>query len=354
MIFDRFADILAKTRAVAVLLLLVFAWPSSPAAAQDEPSVEASAIDHVIIGVRDIDAASGAFAELLGTSFYSIVPVGMTPLGIADMRIDSSGFALAEIADDGGLLSRMIDSDGHAPIGLAFRVPNMDRAVTAMAAHNIPLLARESGTTREVAIFDPRATYGVLVALVTYRANYPVANSDIAGLWRQREGLEGPGAYDPPASSIGAIEVDHVLIYVSDIDGATSLFQRFLGSSFSGPHDRPNNHRLSVDGLGVEFISAAGADARINRLVRERRNGDLSGEGIDAVSVRVGDYRQAMNVLAARGVEPFLTRNTPVRDVALVASGGEVGIGFEIIEYDAIVHPIAALEMLHTLLEDNR
>ena len=92
-------------------------------------------------------------------------------------------------------------------------------------------------------------------------------------------------------------KIDHVHIFVKDLDKAIKLFEEALGTKFAEPHLPQNlDARTTLDPLGLELIEGASPDSAVARFIERR------GEGLAAISLKVTDIEEAIAHLESRGI----------------------------------------------------
>lgn len=92
-------------------------------------------------------------------------------------------------------------------------------------------------------------------------------------------------------------KVDHVHIFVKDLDKAIKFLEGALGTKFSEPHCPENlDARTTLDPLGLELIEGVSPDSAVAKFIERR------GEGLAAISLKVPDIEEAIAHLESRGV----------------------------------------------------
>lgn len=92
-------------------------------------------------------------------------------------------------------------------------------------------------------------------------------------------------------------KIDHVHIFVKNLDKAIRFFEEALGTKFSEAHLPENlDARTTLDPIGLELIESASPDGTVARFIERR------GEGLAAISLKVPDIDQAIAHLQSRGV----------------------------------------------------
>jgi len=91
--------------------------------------------------------------------------------------------------------------------------------------------------------------------------------------------------------------IDHIHIFVKDLDKAIQLLEGALGTKFSEPHVLKDlDARATLDPLGLELIEGRSPDGAVARFIERR------GEGLAAISLKVPDIEEAIAHLESRGV----------------------------------------------------
>lgn len=91
--------------------------------------------------------------------------------------------------------------------------------------------------------------------------------------------------------------LDHVHLYVKDLEASKELYSRTLGTHFSDcPPDQDLGMRVSLSPLGLEIIEPTSPDSIVGRTIRSR------GEGVAALSFKVPDIELAIADLQSQGL----------------------------------------------------
>jgi catechol 2,3-dioxygenase-like lactoylglutathione lyase family enzyme len=257
-------------------------------------------LDHVIVAVRDLDAASRSYAALLGRrpSWRGEHPT----LGTANVlyRLDNTYLELLspqpECSQAEGLRARL-EEKGEGLLGLAFGTEDADLCRTALAERGLHPVApkrglgrdRESGVVREFqsVLLPPDESRGVLLFAIQH-----LSPADL---------LPPAGLVAPVATAVTG--VDHVVVRTADAEAAKRLFGRELGIRLA--LDRSFEQwgaRLlffRIGGLTIEIAASLGEEVEPGAAdvlwgiayrvpdadaARER----LVGEGFDVSEVRRG------------------------------------------------------------------
>jgi len=122
-------------------------------------------IDHIAIRVKDAKKATKFFADLFETEFSEFgVNKGLDTRNFIDG--DGIGIEIVEPLTPDGATTRAIERRGEGLSLLALKVSNFEEAVAEMKSRGIRQVgAGKLGTGERAALFHPKDTYGVLIAL---------------------------------------------------------------------------------------------------------------------------------------------------------------------------------------------
>lgn len=92
--------------------------------------------------------------------------------------------------------------------------------------------------------------------------------------------------------------LDHIHIYVNDLEKAKGLFSRILGTNFSPTISEEKGLKIlsSLSPLGIELIQPISPDSAVAKTIERR------GEGLAGVSFKVADIEQAITELESQGL----------------------------------------------------
>jgi len=96
-------------------------------------------------------------------------------------------------------------------------------------------------------------------------------------------------------------KLDHVHIFVNDMEKAKELFSRILGTNFSPTLSEEEVLKIesSLSPLGIELIASAFPDSAVSKTIEHR------GEGLAGISFKVSDLEQATMELESQGLRPI-------------------------------------------------
>jgi catechol 2,3-dioxygenase-like lactoylglutathione lyase family enzyme len=256
-------------------------------------------LDHVIVGVRDLDAATKTYTALLGRppSWRGTHP-GM---GTANtlFRLENTYLELLGPSGEGGtaaMLRARLDSDGEGLIGMAFGTDDADACARELRARGLSPSDPIPGTGRDPERPHERAWKNVILPQAESRGPLVFAI----------EHLSAPDAL-PMAEPLAAKDsivtgLDHIVVNTQDVEATKGFYGEKLGLRLA--LDRTFEKRgvrllfFRVGGVTVEVATRLAAP--VDSSARDRLWG---------LAWRVPDADAARARLAAAGFDP-----TPTRD----------------------------------------
>jgi catechol 2,3-dioxygenase-like lactoylglutathione lyase family enzyme len=248
-------------------------------------------IDHAVIAVRDLDAASAVYTALLGrrASWRGNHP-GMGTANVL-FRLDNTYLELLGPSGPGWLgdaLRQHLDSAGEGPFALAFGTADIHAAVSSLRAAELRFGDSVDGEGRDG---DRRRTWKI--------SAIPATDTRGLNLFIVQH-LTAPDALpfaEPAADQASAVAgVDHFVIMTSDPDGARGFYGDKLELRLALDRDFPERGvRLlffRIGGITLECAAPSVADP--------------SGAGSDqfwGISYRVPDIERARDRVAAAGID---------------------------------------------------
>jgi catechol 2,3-dioxygenase-like lactoylglutathione lyase family enzyme len=255
-----------------------------------------TALDHVVLAVRDLDAAARTYARLLGRAptWRGEHPVLGTRNAL--FRLENAHLELlAPAPGAGGWLVQRLDAAGEGPFALAFATPDaaaFAREAEARGLRPGPVqkgLGRDvdSGAFREwlFVLLPPEATRGVGMLAIEHRS---------------------PPELLPPSPPLGPAEacvrgVDHVVVQTQDGDAARILYGEKLGLRLALDREFPQwGARLLFFRVGGATVELA---ARLPVAAGPGDAGDTAQDRLWGISWQVGDADAARARLAAAGFD---------------------------------------------------
>jgi methylmalonyl-CoA/ethylmalonyl-CoA epimerase len=128
--------------------------------------MKATRIDHLVIAVRDLEAAVATYTDLLG---LEKVREGEVPaLGIRNtfLKLGDTELELAAPLSEDTPVGKFLQQQGEGMYLLALEVDALDAAVAAFEAQGARVNVAEGSDGQRRAFVSPRATHGVLLQLL--------------------------------------------------------------------------------------------------------------------------------------------------------------------------------------------
>jgi len=277
-------------------------------------------LDHVIIGVRDLDAASSAYTRLLGLepSWRGTHPEAGTANTL--YRLDNIYLELIAptgAGPQGDLLAAWLDARDEGLVGIAFGTADAESCRLGLAERGMEPEAVEEARGVDLATGAVRewrrvqlpmaATRGVFLFAIEHRS--PPDRLPLA-----------PSTGDP-AGSVAAL--DHVVIRSPDANAAAALYGEALGLRLA------LDRRFEEWGVRLQFFRVGGVTVEVASALERGGDGpnDTNPPGdadqLWGLSYRVPDAEAARLRLAEQGLDVSEVRpgRRPHTRVLTVRSG---------------------------------
>ena len=126
-------------------------------------------INHVAIGVRDVEQATKLWTEVFGVKAEPPVTEGdmrVSMLHVGDVLVE----LIAPVGDE-GVMAKFLEKRGQGIHHVCFEVDNIYSAMEELAAKGMELIDKEprEGAEGKIAFLHPKSTYGVLTEIVQVR-----------------------------------------------------------------------------------------------------------------------------------------------------------------------------------------
>lgn len=125
-------------------------------------------IDHLGIAVNDIEQAKKFWSDILGLHFEGAETVAEQRVTTAFFPVGESEVELLESTSPDGPVAKFIEKKGTGFQHVAFRVENIDDALSELKEKGIQLIdqvPRIGAGGARIAFLHPKATGGILVEL---------------------------------------------------------------------------------------------------------------------------------------------------------------------------------------------
>jgi catechol 2,3-dioxygenase-like lactoylglutathione lyase family enzyme len=262
-----------------------------------------TALDHVIVAVTDLEAASRTYETLLGLapSWHGEHPGAGTANVL--FRLDNTYVELLAPRGEGpvaGLLRARLASDGEGLLGLAFATDDLGSCRTTLEERSFQPGPVEPGSGKDTKTGAERRWSRVALPFDRTRGLllFPIHHESPA------DSLPMARPSGDPAASVHAL--DHVVVQTTDADGAVRLFGEGLGLRLAVDKEFESwGVRLMffrVGGLTVEVAAPLGTgtsplpESQVDRLYGmsyrvasiEAARQRLANAGVDVSEVRKG------------------------------------------------------------------
>jgi len=136
-------------------------------------------------------------------------------------------------------------------------------------------------------------------------------------------------------------KLNHVVVYVKDLEKAVKRFSDVLGTRFVGPIDKRKSKtgralpfRVAFDMLGLEMISPT--EPNTGEWIPQEYY-DKYGEGLIHLTFKVDNIEEAIKEFEAKGVK-MINRGSGISDLngALFSPETMHGVMIELLQYDAV------------------
>ncbi len=125
-------------------------------------------IDHIGIAVRSIPEALKLYSEILGLKMEGEEIIEEQKVKTVFLPLGDTEIELLESTSPDGPIAKFIESRGEGIQHIAFRVANIEEALSELKEKGIRLIderPRKGAGGAKIAFLHPKATYGVLVEL---------------------------------------------------------------------------------------------------------------------------------------------------------------------------------------------
>lgn len=128
-------------------------------------------------------------------------------------------------------------------------------------------------------------------------------------------------------------KIDHIHLYVEDLEKAREFFSSILGTKFSRIMDVKEYDVQSVIApLGIELVSARSKGSEMEKILQKK------GEGVYAISLKVPDIDEAITELKEKGLRMIGSSHFGRLKEAWFYPQEAYGVMIELCEYET-VHP---------------
>jgi methylmalonyl-CoA/ethylmalonyl-CoA epimerase len=125
-------------------------------------------VDHIGIAVQSIAETKKLYQDLLGLEHAGNETVAEQKVTTAFFPVGDTEVELLESTASDGPIAKYLEKRGEGVQHIAFRVENIEEALTELKAKGIRLIdeqPRKGAGGAKIAFLHPKSTYGVLVEL---------------------------------------------------------------------------------------------------------------------------------------------------------------------------------------------
>jgi methylmalonyl-CoA/ethylmalonyl-CoA epimerase len=130
--------------------------------------MKALKIDHIGVAVKSIEDAKKMYQDLLGLNQAGSEKVRDQKVTTAFFPLGDTQIELLESTSPDGPIARYLEKRGEGVHHIAFRVKDLEEAITELKAKGIQLIdeePRRGAAGARIAFLHPKFTFGLLVEL---------------------------------------------------------------------------------------------------------------------------------------------------------------------------------------------
>ncbi len=128
--------------------------------------MQAKRIDHVVIAVKDLEAAVATYQENFGLAKASEGEVPALGIRNAFLQIGDAQIELMTPLSDEGPVADFLAKHGGGMYLLSLEVDDLDAAIAELQAKGIRVNVAQGAAGQRLAFVSPRGTHGVLLQLL--------------------------------------------------------------------------------------------------------------------------------------------------------------------------------------------
>lgn len=253
-------------------------------------------LDHVIVGVADLDAAAAAYGSVLGRapSWHGTHP-GLGTRNVL-FRLGPAYVELLADAtpDPAGFVAQSLHGREERPLGLALQVADIDAAIAWLRSRGIsvtePMSGRgsddagERSRTWRSAFVDRDAALGLRLLIIQHTT--------------PPEAL--PLARDTSADGTACERIDHLVVFTRDLAAAEQLWTEAFGLGVAWRKDFPER--------GTRNVGLALGDVVLEIIMRTDGGGPHWPQQFWGIAYRVTDCDRVVARIRAGGLSMSDTR----------------------------------------------
>jgi methylmalonyl-CoA/ethylmalonyl-CoA epimerase len=128
--------------------------------------MQAKRIDHVVIAVKDLEAAVATYTDNFGLAKVSGGDVPSLGIRNAFLQIGDARIELVTPLSEQGPVADFLAKQGGGMYLLALEVDDLDRAVAELQDKGARVNVAQGSAGQRLAFVSPKATHGVLLQLL--------------------------------------------------------------------------------------------------------------------------------------------------------------------------------------------
>jgi methylmalonyl-CoA/ethylmalonyl-CoA epimerase len=133
---------------------------------REDGLMQAKRIDHVVIAVKDLEAAVKTYQNNFGLVKVSEGEVPGLGIRNAFLQIGDAQLELMTPLTSQGPVASFLEKQGEGMYLLALEVDNLDSAVAELQGQGVRVTVAQGTAGRRLAFVSPKATHGVLLQLL--------------------------------------------------------------------------------------------------------------------------------------------------------------------------------------------
>ena len=125
-------------------------------------------LDHIGIAVENLSESVAFYRDVLGLELHGTETVEEQKVKVAFFPVGDTEIELLESTDPEGPIARFIAAKGQGIQHVAFRVPDIEKALEEMKSRGIRLIdekPRYGAGGAKIAFLHPKSTNGILIEL---------------------------------------------------------------------------------------------------------------------------------------------------------------------------------------------